>query len=1406
MKRTDVRCSYYACAKICLLVAMLVGAWGDKNAHAQFDRYQYGGIELRVYHAGERLPNANVTYAPTTGTPPVPVTGWDRCVALTEPNLSEVLRAVEYWGQFFPAASNGATTYTIDLGFLGNISGARGYSGPNPGGTSAVLALNSSSPNTALTHPVMSPGMAISKTVVHELCHSFRLGANTRTNGDGDVIGFSNYTPANLFSRFTSLLVDSHGTAAAPNQQFINQNNANFFDAFGADGVFFTGPNAMLVNHGRPVPVETQNTGSGTFLSHLAMGNGVIDFTSWSGDRTFLSEIELAVLMDCGQVTSINLRDHFGYSEYRDGRNLNLNQENNVANGTSIVNNVLFDSTAMLGVGLHVVGEYTRAGNASNPVNVPGNVIRLDADIFARGYGGTGIRIENNNNTVTIANGRTVQANGESGVGVLATRGTGTTLINRGTIQATGLNGRGVWFNAGAEKFDNTGIINVGAANDAIYIGEDGSVDEINLMRSGNASNIFIGNITNDGNDSTLTFGQSFNAATGEADGGSQTAYNFTYGGKISDNKFDIHTYGGRTTLTGPEYKFNSGLLGMGNRNSTLNILNSAEFNSLAIYDNGDTPDGSILTGADASGANAGRVSVSSGAVSNWGTVRNLTRFTAPHINNFNSIQANNEVRTTGSIWNSGVITNNDTITAGGNIDNVLGATISNTNALLKGWDLNNAGTIQTTAKMEMNNINNSGKIDGTSKMDVQDVVTNDATREITNTGTMTVGGRIDNNGLIDGTTLIDVTGTSGWVAGAGDINNNGTIQNVVTLQSAANLTNSGVVEKFTTANVGGNLANNLGGFIDVAATSAMNVAVNGTNAGELKVNGNAAFGGTFTNLDGVPNQGRVNGTGKVSTVGGFFNNGVIAPGNSIGTLTIAGPFTNGATGRFEIEVDPSHYPSKPFAGLHNDLVNIVSNPAGANNGTATINGGYVDVDAPSNDKSVNAAPARYVGNTKYIFLDTENVNDLQVNTELEAVNPPNLLLFDFLADYDRLAPKSYWLDVQRQYYYGPFGDTFNQIAVGNYLDDIGLDPDPLGDFFGVLVALDGLNAGIPHRTGISRAAKFAEDQMSGAIYGSLAQQSVMNTTIVNNTLNDVLRRDAFGYKKASACDPCDPCGSGKPLRRNAWGLGYGIGGTTKHDGNAYGYDQSFAGTIVGVDRLFKKNTRTGMYFSYGEGRISSDLFDRSKSKELLVGLYLRKNLYIGYAILSGGLGYNQYDTERTISFVNRKARNDHSAFVGTLYGERGLEFKTQNGKVQPFLGLQYVGNQQESFTERGANSLNLLGDIVTGNSFRSLLGSRFSTDVNRSVSLFGQVVWMHEFLDRTSTDFTAQFSNPGMANFSSTSKYTVRGNNPGRDWVILGTGLNRDAKNWRVFAGYDAYINSRQVLHTGNAGIAFGW
>ncbi len=582
-----------------------------------------------------------------------------------------------------------------------------------------------------------------------------------------------------------------------------------------------------------------------------------------------------------------------------------------------------------------------------------------------------------------------------------------------------------------------------------------------------------------------------------------------------------------------------------------------------------------------------------------------------------------------------------------------------------------------------------------------------------------------------------------------------------------------------------------------------------GTAASELNIHGGVSF---RDHLE-IAANGILSGTGVVVAENlGVLNTGIISPGNGdIDTLTIVGKLTNDTNGILLIDIDPTHgLAVAPTAGVDNDLIRVMGDEDLALEGKAVIEGGTVVVNSPSNDKGATKTPARYAVGSKYVFLKTEDGLDVQQPPDVQTVNP--VLLFDFVGDHDA---NDYWLETKRWYEYGPHGDTYNQKQIGDSIDRMGIYPDPNRDYFDVLVAMDMLNeaAGIPHREGISAEAKFAEDQMSGAIYASLANSSIQNTTIVNNTLTGLLRRGAFSevVYAANGCgggcdkgceDECMCSGKFIEANRNLWALGFGMGGSTKHDGNAYGYGQRFGGTMFGAD-VYDNDNRLGVFFSYGEGRISSELYDRVESREFLGGLYYYRELHWGYFMANAALGYNRYDTYRHISFLGRKTDNRHGGINGTFYFERGLEFEVSFLRWKPYLGFQYVGNRQNSFLETGAGDVSLNADKLTGKSFRSLLGSHLHVDIGHVgrgyLSFHLNAVWMHEMLDPYSK-LNAQFTDLDM------SRFTIRGNDIGKDWAILQFGLNHECERISLFAGYDIYMNSHQVLHTGNVGFSLDW
>lgn len=105
--------------------------------------------------------------------------------------------------------------------------------------------------------------------------------------------------------------------------------------------------------------------------------------------------------------------------------------------------------------------------------------------------------------------------------------------------------------------------------------------------------------------------------------------------------------------------------------------------------------------------------------------------------------------------------------------------------------------------------------------------------------------------------------------------------------------------------------------------------------AGRLAINGS-------TNSDTtVDATGELGGTGTIN--GDLINNGIVAAGNSIGTLNVNGNFTHGANATMQVEID---------AAGHSDLVDVT--------GTSTINGGHVQV---------LAAPGVYISGQQFIAI-----------------------------------------------------------------------------------------------------------------------------------------------------------------------------------------------------------------------------------------------------------------------------------------------------------------------------------------------------------------------------------------------------------------------------------------------------
>ena len=584
------------------------------------------------------------------------------------------------------------------------------------------------------------------------------------------------------------------------------------------------------------------------------------------------------------------------------------------------------------------------------------------------------------------------------------------------------------------------------------------------------------------------------------------------------------------------------------------------------------------------------------------------------------------------------------------------------------------------------------------------------------------------------------------------------------------------------------------GGTVDTDGKSAtLSGAISGAGtlikagAGTLTLSGNSTYAGTTDVLGGtlilngtstsdytVAVGARFGGTGSL---GNLVNNGTVAPGNSIGTTTVNGSYTQNAGATLEIEID---------AAAQTDLLDIA--------GTATINGGAVDV---------QGADGLYTDGATYTFLDTVG----GVTGTFDSVTD-NLAFFDVTLLYNAN-------DVQLQLHQLPYttlAETYNQYEVAAYLDV--LYPGATGDLAVVLGELSPLTP---------TQARAAFDSMSGELYASLPTVGIENTDRFLRTVAGRLRAQDLGngddngsvggetvWRDPNMVVRGNDSGEwrwrGSTCRR-PWIEGIGVGASIAGDGNASGLNYSIGGVTFGMESRLDRCTLAGVVGGYSNTYVSLNArADRTQINSGQVGAYLHRVGEKGYATGIAAYGYSQYGSRREIVIGSdiRSARGNYDGNEFSAYLEAGRPICLSRVRVQPFGAIEYVNLHQGGFTESGAQSVDLTTGSVNANSLRGLLGARLTSYYPAYnggwVSLEGRALWRHEFLDEDRV-LGAGFAGQTAAGF------VVRGVNVAQDAAILGSGATF-CLPWgtTIYTNYDLLLSDGYSAHTGSGGLTFVW
>ena len=560
-----------------------------------------------------------------------------------------------------------------------------------------------------------------------------------------------------------------------------------------------------------------------------------------------------------------------------------------------------------------------------------------------------------------------------------------------------------------------------------------------------------------------------------------------------------------------------------------------------------------------------------------------------------------------------------------------------------------------------------------------------------------------------------------------------------------------------------GTLAVQGGGTLTLTGANTFTGPANVTGA-KLVVNGSLA--GIVT-LDGASTLG---GNG---TIGGLVSSGTIAPGNSIGLLTVAGNFTQNG-GIYMVEAN---------AQSQADRVNV--------SGQATINGGTVQV---------VAASGTYAMSTTYTILSAAGGRSgtyTSVSSNLAFLTPA--LSYDANNVYLTLAlspPGSNPTSDNVGFLIG--ASTANQQAVATALNLSVAGAS--GDFATVIGALANLS---------TQQGPWALNQISGQPVANFGTGNVAGNVLFMNVVGQQMAlargAPASGQRQALA-EACEiaTCDGVSPF--SVWGSAVGGVGSLQGNGNANSFTYNLGGAAAGLDYRLDPRFLVGIATGYISGTQWTDSFmGKGWSNAVSVaayGSFTRSNLYVdglaGYAYANNQL--QQYLAIPGLQPRQANGSTGTNAFLGQVEtGYRVDIYAPAAATVTPFARFQATSINQAGFTEWGASSLNLTVAQQTTTSLRTTLGADLAGTLG-PMALGLRLGWLHEYAD-TSRPMTAAFAGAPTAGF------TVYGAAPQRDSAVIGFQASaRVADSTSLYLRYDGDVGTGSDNHALNVGLRFSW
>lgn len=523
---------------------------------------------------------------------------------------------------------------------------------------------------------------------------------------------------------------------------------------------------------------------------------------------------------------------------------------------------------------------------------------------------------------------------------------------------------------------------------------------------------------------------------------------------------------------------------------------------------------------------------------------------------------------------------------------------------------------------------------------------------------------------------------------------------------------------------------------------------------GLLLVDGSIASSALTTVFDGAALAG--NGTvGNLHVAAG----GMVAPGQSIGTLHVAGDLGFDAGSFYEVEVN---------AEGESDLIAVT--------GATTIAGGSVVGIAAGGD---------YRPETTYTILTSAG----GIEGEFDEVTS-NLAFLDPTLTYG--TNEIAFTLARNDTAFDRVGYTRNQQAAARGAESLGYG----NALYDAIVMQDAATA------------RSIFTQVAGEVHASTSGVLVGNSRFVRDAMDDRLRASAGETLLSDMSVVGLATKAPRPVAADTseaalWMRGFGSWNEVDGDGNASGLSSNTGGVLGGLDAGLPGNWRVGMLAGYSQTSVSlDDLAASADSDNVHLGLYAGTQAGPLGVRLGAAYTWHSIDTSRQVDIptIADRLTAGYDAATSQVFGELGYRFAYDKGALEPFVNLAYVHFSNDAFAEQGGVTA-LDGGSDSLDTFFTTLGLRASTtfDVGTAqATLHGTVGWQHASGDITPEATLA---------FVGGDVFSVAGAPIAEDVAVLGVRLDFAAtENATIGIGYDGQFGSGQSDNgvTGTLSVKF--